>query len=122
MCVCVCVCVNEQRPPTFALALAVGGCTAVGRVIVLMSAHTHTVIGEAAHALCARLQALADHSRLVLFNFCVVVVVVGVVVAFSSLARIWGDCSTIHSPLALFLCVWRLVETNSTLYAKIGPQ
>ena len=31
----------------------------------------------------------------------VVVVVVVVVVAFSSLARILGECSTVHSPLAL---------------------
>ena len=31
-----------------------------------------------------------------------VVVVVVVVVAFSSRARIWGECSTIHSPSAFF--------------------
>ena len=33
----------------------------------------------------------------------VVVVVVVVAVAFSSLARISGECSTIHSPPALFI-------------------
>ena len=45
------------------------------------------------------------------------------VVALSSLTRILGECSTIHSPPALFLKVeisWR--NTNSTLYARIDPQ
>ena len=32
-----------------------------------------------------------------------------VVVAFSSLARILGEYSTMHSPYALFLCVFRFV-------------
>ena len=33
----------------------------------------------------------------------VVMVVVVVLVAFSSLARIWGDCSTLHSPPVLLV-------------------
>ena len=44
---------------------------------------------------------------------------------FSSLARIWGDCLTIHSPLAPFFSFFRgdlLARTNSTLYARISPQ
>ena len=35
--------------------------------------------------------------------------------AFSSLARIWEECWTIHYPPAL-------AHTNSTLYARISPQ
>ena len=36
------------------------------------------------------------------------------VVAFSSLARIWGQCSTIHSPPALFFFFlkWRLARAD----------
>ena len=54
------------------------------------------------------------------------------VVAFSSLARIWGECSTIRSPSALFklfilffyssLSGDSLTHTNSTLYARNSPQ
>ena len=52
------------------------------------------------------------------------------VLAFSSLARIWGDCSTIHSstihfPSALFFFFFNgdwLVHTNFTLWAGISPQ
>ena len=39
----------------------------------------------------------------------------GGVVAFSSLARILGECSTIHS-------LPSLAHTNSTLCARISPQ
>ena len=39
--------------------------------------------------------------------------VVVMVVAFSSRARILGECSTIHSPPALFLFLkWRLARAN----------
>ena len=48
------------------------------------------------------------------------------VVAFSSVVRILGKCSTIHSPYALFLLFcWNgdsLVHTNSTFSARISPQ
>ena len=44
------------------------------------------------------------------------------VVAFSSRARILGECSTIHSPPALFFLLKWLAHTNSTLYAMISPQ
>ena len=61
--------------------------------------------------------AFADH---------LVVVVVVVVAFFSSLARILEACSTIHSPPALFVCVYgsgdQLALTNSTLCARISPQ
>ena len=43
------------------------------------------------------------------------VVVVVVVVAFSSLSRIWGECSTIHCPTALFFFFflkWRLARAR----------
>ena len=45
-------------------------------------------------------------------------VVVVVVVAFSSLARIWAECSTIHSPPVLFFFFFsgdQLAHTNSIL-------
>ena len=46
-----------------------------------------------------------------------------VVVAFSSRARILGECSTIHSPPALlFFSGDYLAHTNSTVYARISPQ
>ena len=35
-----------------------------------------------------------------------------VVVAFSSLAKIWGECSTIYSTPALFLWKWRLARAH----------
>ena len=38
------------------------------------------------------------------FDLCVVTMV-AFLVAFSSLARIWGECSTIHFPPALFFKV-----------------
>ena len=49
------------------------------------------------------------------------------VVAFSSLAWIFGECSTIHSLPAFFLffSLWsgyKLAHANSTLYAGINPQ
>ena len=46
----------------------------------------------------------------------VVVVVVVVAVAFSLHARIWGECSTIHSPPVLFFwCVFfKLSHTYSS--------
>ena len=48
------------------------------------------------------------------------------VMAFSSLARILGVCSSIHSPPALFLFLFFEVEINSlhtnfTLYVRISP-
>ena len=50
----------------------------------------------------------------------VVVMVVVVVVVLSSLARIVGECSTIHSSPALFLCVE--VEISSrTLFPLLMP-
>ena len=47
--------------------------------------------------------------------------------AFTSLARIWGECSTIHSPPALFFVVVfssgnYLAQTNFTFYVRISPQ
>ena len=42
----------------------------------------------------------------------VVVVVVVMVVAFPSRARILGECSTIHSPLALLFLKWRLARAH----------
>ena len=36
----------------------------------------------------------------------------GVVVALSSLARILGECSTIHSPPMLFFFKWRLARAH----------
>ena len=46
---------------------------------------------------------------------------------FSSHARIWGECLTIHSlPVPFFGVAFlsgdQLAHTNSTLYAAIGPQ
>ena len=35
-----------------------------------------------------------------------------VMVAFSSRAKIWGECSTIHSPPALFFLKWRLARSH----------
>ena len=35
-----------------------------------------------------------------------------VVVAFSSLARIWGECSTIHPPPRFFFFKWRLARAH----------
>ena len=58
-----------------------------------------------------------------MFDLVVVVVVVGV--AFSSRARIWGECSTIHSPPALlffFFFFSPLVEISSrTLIPLFRP-
>ena len=50
------------------------------------------------------------------------VMILVVVVAFSSLARILGECSIIHFPPAFFLSGDWLVHTYSTLYARISPQ
>ena len=48
-----------------------------------------------------------------------------VVVVFSSVVRIWGDCSTIHSPPAFCLLCFgsgdKLAHTNSTLHAERTP-
>ena len=52
----------------------------------------------------------------------VVVVMVVVVVAFSSLARILGECSTIHSPLALFFfSFFKLDFSSCTLIPLFMP-
>ena len=50
-----------------------------------------------------------------------------VVVSFSSLAEISGECLTIHSLPACFCFVFvfsgeELAHSTSTLYAEIGPQ
>ena len=44
-----------------------------------------------------------------------------VVVAFSLCARIWGECSTIHSPPALFFSKVEISLCTLTLYARISP-
>ena len=49
-------------------------------------------------------------------------VVAVVVVAFSALTRIFGECSTIHSPPALFFVFLSEVEIRSrTLILLLGP-
>ena len=48
-----------------------------------------------------------------------------IMLVFSSLARILGECLIIHSLLALFFFFqsgYQLAHTKSTLYARIGPQ
>ena len=44
-----------------------------------------------------------------------------VVVAFSSLARIWGECSTIHSPSAFFFFFFKVEISWRTLISLFGP-
>ena len=46
-----------------------------------------------------------------------------VVVAFCSLASIWGDCSSVHSPPALFFLLFFYVEVSSrTLIPRFRPE
>ena len=49
---------------------------------------------------------------LVVLVLVVLVLVLVVVAAFSSRARIFGECSTNHSPPALFFFKWRLARAH----------
>ena len=44
-----------------------------------------------------------------------------VVVAFSALVRIWGECASIHSPPALFFVVVEVEISLHTLILLIMP-